>query len=267
MRDFRYGIRMLARNPFFAAAAILCAALGTGVTTAIFSVVNAVLLRPLPYARAGRLVRVFSEFPKEVSGASQGGFKHFWISPPEYFELKRDLGSFDAVEAWVNGTSNIAGQDEPLRVTASFVTGGLLDTRGVQPMIGRFLTPADDDPNAPTNAVLSYDLWQRAFARDPRILGRDIRLNGAACTVVGVMPGGFNFPPGIQNPSELWTPVGLDPANPGPWGRHFLSVLARLRPGVALAQAQSEVTRYAVHPAARSRAPNIALIRWSIRWC
>src|ERR1700739_1883550 len=90
MGNFRYGFRMLMRNPVFAITAILCAGLGTGATTAIFSVVNAVLLRPLPYAHSDRLVRVFSEFPRQVSSASQGGFKHFWISPPEFFDLKRD---------------------------------------------------------------------------------------------------------------------------------------------------------------------------------
>jgi putative ABC transport system permease protein len=238
---------MLARNPVFSVTAILCAGLGTGATTAIFSVVNAVLLKPLPYAQPDRLVRVFSEFPKEVSSASSGGFHHFWLSPPEYFEVKRDTQSWDAFQAWVNGTANLAGQDEPVRATASYVTGGLMDLLGVRPALGRILTDADDQPNVPATAVLSYDLWQRAFGGDPKVLNRDIRLDGSACTVVGVMPRGFNFPPGEVNPSELWTPLGLDPAHPGGRGSHYLSVLARLRPGVSMAQAQSEMTRYVVH--------------------
>jgi len=237
----------LSRNPVFAITAILCAALGTGATTAIFSVVNAVLLRPLPYAHADRLVRVFSEFPKEVSSTSQGGFKHFWISPPEFFDLKRDTQSWDAFEAWANSTANISGQDQPVRVTASYVTGGLLDMLAVRPALGRLINSDDDRPNVPAVAVLSYDLWQRAFGGDPKILGRDIRLDGSACTVAGVMPRGFNFPPGSVSPSELWSPLGLDPAKPRSRGSHYLSVLARLKPGVSMAQAQSEMTRYTIH--------------------
>ena len=247
MNTLRYGLRMLARNPVFSVTAILCAGLGTGATTAIFSVVNAVLLKPLPYTDSDRLVRVFTEFPKEVSSASSGGFHHFWLSPPEYFDVKRDTQSWDAFEAWVNGTANLAGQDEPVRATACYVTGGLMDLLGVRPMLGRILTAADDQPNVPATAVLSYDLWQRAFGGDPKVLNRDIRLDGSACTVVGVMPRGFTFPPGEVNPSDLWTPLGLDPAHPGSRGSHYLSVLARLRRGVSRAQAQSEMTRYTVH--------------------
>lgn len=244
MRDLRYGLRMLARNPVFTAAAVLCLGLGTGATTAIFSVVNAVLLQPLPYAHAGRLVRVFSEFPKEVSSTSPNGFRHFWISPPEFFEIRRDTKSFERFEAWVNGPANLAGRDEPVRATTSFVTGGLLDMLGVQPTMGRLINADDDRPNVPVVAVLSYDLWQRVFGGDPGVLNRDIRLNGNACTVIGIMPRGFTFPPGEVNPSELWTPLQLDAAHPGSRGSHYLSVLARLSPAVTQAQAQSEMKRY-----------------------
>jgi predicted permease len=247
MGNFRYGLRMLARNPVFTAAAVLCPGLGTGATTAIFSVVNAVLLRPLPYAHAARLTRVFSEFPKEVSSTSANGFRHFWLSPPEFFEVRRDTQSFEAFEAWVNGPANLAGRDEPVRATTSFVTGGLLGMLGVQPVMGRLINGDDDRPNIPATAVLSYDLWQRVFGGDPNILHRDIRLNGNSCTVIGIMPRGFNFPPGEVNPSELWTPLQLDPAHPGGRGSHYLSVLARLRLGIALVQAQAEMTRYALH--------------------
>src|SRR5438552_9650195 len=110
----RYGLRMLARNPGFTAAAVLCLGLGIGATTAIFSVVNAVLLRQLPYAHSGRLVRVFSEFPRFPNG----GLKHFWVSPPEYLELKRDATSFDGIEGWTNGGANLAGASESVRAAA-----------------------------------------------------------------------------------------------------------------------------------------------------
>lgn len=247
MGNFRYGLRMLARNPVFTAAAILCLGLGTGATTAIFSVVNAVLLRPLPYAHASRLIRVFTEFPTQISSTYPSGFRHVWLSPPEYFDLKRDGQSWEMFEGWVNGPANIAGRDEPVRATVSYVTGGLLPMLGVPPALGRLLSVDDDRPNAPGSAVLSYDLWQRAYGGDPHVLSRDIRLDGSTCTIVGVMPRGFNFPRGEGNPSELWSTLQLDPAKPGIRGSHYLSILARLRPGVSMAQAQSEMHRYEIH--------------------
>jgi putative ABC transport system permease protein len=239
-QNVRYAVRMLVRNPGFSAAAVLCLALGIGATTAIFSVVNAVLLRQLPYASSARLVRVFSEFPTFPNG----GLRHFWISPPEYFDLKRDTTAFDAMEGWSNRGVNLAGASEPVRATASFVTGGMLPMLGVAPTLGRVLTPEDDKANAPLTAVLSYGLWQRGYGADPTVLGRDIRFNGSACTVIGVMPASFSFPPGQLNPSELWVPMQLDPVKPGGRGSHFVNVLARLRASVPFRQAEAEMQRY-----------------------
>src|SRR5580693_5817395 len=126
MRNVRYALRMLAKNPGFTAAAVACLALGIGATTAIFSVVNAVLLRALPYANAARLVRVFTEFPNFPNG----GLRHFPVSSPELLDLKRDTTSWDALEAWANLGVNLSGASEPVRAQASFVTGGML------PMLG-----------------------------------------------------------------------------------------------------------------------------------
>ncbi|HWC98171.1 MAG TPA: ABC transporter permease, partial [Candidatus Sulfopaludibacter sp.] len=209
-------------------------------TTAIFSVVNAVILRPLPYAQSARLVRVFTEFPTFPNG----GLRHFWMSPPEYLDVKQESKSWDALEGWVNSGVNLAGSAEPVRAQATFVTGGMLSMLGVQPMMGRLLSAADDVPNAPNTTVLSYALWQRAFGGDRSILGRDIRLNGGSCVVVGVMPRGFAFPPGETIASEMWAPLQIDPAKPGGRGSHFLSVLGRLRPGVSLQQATGELQSY-----------------------
>ena len=234
---------MLARNPGFTAAAVLCLALGIGATTAIFSVVNAVLLRQLPYAHADRLVRVFTEFPNFPNG----GLRHFWVSAPEFLDLRRDATSFAAIEGWANQGVNLAGASEPVRSTGSFVSGGMLQMLGVAPIHGRLLTAEDDAPNAPNTAVLSFGLWQRAFGGELGVIGRDIRLNGNACTVVGIMPRGFAFPPGELDPPELWAPLQIDPAKPGGRGGHYLSVLALLKPGVGQAQAQSEMVRYAQH--------------------
>ncbi|MBZ5582129.1 MAG: ABC transporter permease [Acidobacteriia bacterium] len=233
---------MFARNPGFTGAAVACLALGIGATSAIFSVVNAVVLRPLPYAHSDRLVRVFTEFPNFPNG----GLRHFWVSPPEYFDLKRDTHSWDALGAWAINGVNLAGAHDPVRATAAFVTGGMLSMLGAAPSLGRLITPDDDRPNVPETAVISYGLWQRAYAADPGALGRDIRLNGRPCAIVGVMPPGFHFPPGETDAPELWVPIRLDPANVRR-GNHFLSVLGRLRGGVTLQQAGGEMLRYAQH--------------------
>ncbi|HYL76909.1 MAG TPA: ABC transporter permease [Bryobacteraceae bacterium] len=231
-QDLKYGIRMLANSPGFSAASILCLALGIGATTAIFSIVNAVLLRPLPYAHADRLVRLYSEFPT---------FKKFWVSAPEFLELRRDSKSWDSLEAWVNQGVNLTGSAEPIRVTASYVTGGLLPSLGVSPVLGRLITPQDDTPTAPLTIQLSYGLWQRAFGGDPGILGREVLLNGRKCTVLGVMPKGFQFPPGETDPPEIWTPLQIDPASPGGRSAHFLSTIATLKPGVTIFQARDQM--------------------------
>jgi predicted permease len=252
IQNVRYALRVFARNPGFTIAAVLCLMLGIGATTAIFSVVNAVVLRPLPYAHASRLVRVFTEFPTFPNG----GLRHFWMSPPEYLELKREVKSYEDLEGWVNGGVNLAGAAQPVRAQASFVTGGLLSMLGVNPLIGRRLTVADDAPNAPATAVLSFGLWQRAYGGERSILGRDIQLDGRPCIVVGVMPPAFDFPPGETDPSELWTPLQLDPARPGGRGSHYLSMLALLREGVTLSQAQGEMMRYAAHSSATTAPAN-----------
>ena len=239
-QNVRYGLRMLAKNPGFTAAAVACLALGIGATSAIFSVVNAVLLRALPYANAPRLVRVFTEFPTFPNG----GLHHFPVSPPELLDLKRDTTSWDALEAWANRGVNLSGASEPVRAQASQVTGGMLPMLGVTPAKGRLLTPEDDRPNQPLTAVISYGLWQRAYGGDPGILGRDIRLNGNPCNVVGVMPPSFAFPPGELDAPELWLPLQIDPANPGGRDSHFLNLLGRFRSGVTMPQAASEMERY-----------------------
>jgi putative ABC transport system permease protein len=244
-QNVRYSLRMLAKNPGFTAAAVLCLALGIGATTAIFSVVNAVLLRQLPYAHPERLVRLFTEFPTFPNG----GLRHFWVSPPEYIDLKRDAISFDALEAWANAGVNLAGENEPIRATVGYVSGGMLQMLGVAPVRGRVLSPEDDRPNTPRTAVLSYGLWQRGYGGDPSVVGRDIRLNGTPCTVVGIMPRTFAFPPGELDAPELWAPLQIDPAKPGNRGNHGLSILARLKSDAGISQAQSEMRRYEQHSA------------------
>ncbi len=241
MQQLRYAVRLLTKNPGFTAAAIACLALGIGATTAIFSVVNAVVFRPLPYAKPEQLVRVFTEF---VGGNND--LRHFWVSGPEFLELKRDTKAWNGFELWFNQGVNLAGTADPIRVTASFMSWGMLPMLGVTPILGRTFNQEEDRPGVPYTAVLSYALWQRAYGGDRGIIGRDIRMNGVACTVVGVMPPGFAFPPGELDPPELWLPMRLDPAQPGGRGGHNFSVLARLKEGTSLAAAKSEIQRYLV---------------------
>ncbi len=238
--DLRHAARMLAKNPGFTLAAVLCLALGIGATTAIFSVVNAVLLRPLAYRQPDKLIRVYTEFPTFPNG----GLRRFWTSAPEFLDLRRDTKSWESLDAWSNDGATIAGLIQPVRVTASFVSGGMLRSLGVQPVIGRLITPADDDPAAPVVADISYGLWQSAFGGDKNILGKETYLNGQPSTIIGVMPRSFEFPPGEVDPPQVWSTLQIDPAKPGNRGSHFLYLLGRLKPGVTAPQAQSELEAY-----------------------
>ncbi len=238
--DLRHALRMLLKNPGFAAAAVLCLTLGIGATTGIFSVVNAVLLRPLGYKQPERLVRIYTEFPTFPNG----GLRRFWTSAPEFLDLRRDLKSWDSIDAWANTSSNIAGITQPARVTASFVSGGMLNSLGVAPMMGRVITPADDEPTAPVVADISYGLWRSVFGGDPQIIGRQTLLDGQKCTVIGVMPRGFEFPPGEIDPPQLWSPLQLNPAKPGGRGSHNFYLLGLLKASTTPSQAQSEMQAY-----------------------
>jgi predicted permease len=238
--DLRHAVRMLLKNPGFAAAAVLCLTLGIGATTGIFSVVNAVLLRPLGYKQPDRLVRIYTEFPTFPNG----GLRRFWTSGPEFLDLRRDLKSWESIDAWINSGANIAGIAQPARVTASFVSGGMLNSLGVSPTMGRLITPADDDPTAPVVADISYGLWKSVFGSDSRVVGKQTLLDGQKCTIIGVMPRGFEFPPGEVDPPQVWSPIQLNPAKPGDRGSHNYYLLGLLRPGVTPAQAQSEIAAY-----------------------
>src|ERR1035437_125730 len=238
---------MLAKSPGFTAAAVICLALGIGATSAIFSVVHAVLLRPLGYRDPGRLVRLYTEFPKFPNG----GLRRFWTSPPEYDELKRDLASWESLDAWSTGGVNLGGAADPIRVTAASVTGGLFPSLGVSPALGRAITPADDVPGAPLVALISHNLWQHAFAGDRGIVGRVIQVDGANANIVGVMPQSFSFPPGELDPPEVWAPMQLPPPDPRRRGSHFLNLIGRLKPGVAWRQAQDEIARHVAQSADR----------------
>lgn len=237
LQDLRYAIRVLRKNPGFSLAAILCISLGIGATTGIFSVVNSVLLQPLPYVHPEQLARVYSEFPTFPNG----GLHRFVISAPEFLDLRINTRSWQTLDAWSTGGANIAGDIEPVRITAASVSGSMLGTLGIAPVVGRLISPSDDDPGAITVADISFGIWQSVFGGDPNIVGRETFLNGRKCTIIGVMPRGFEFPPGELDPPQLWSALRIDPANPGGRASHYLYLLGRLKEGVTPQQAQAEL--------------------------
>ena len=239
LQNVRYTLRTLGNARGFTAIAVLTLGLGIGSSTAIFSVVHSVLFRPLGYTEPDRLIQVYTEFPKQ----GVNGFRRFWTSRPEYLELKRDLTSWQTFDAWAETGANIGGGAQPVRVEGARVTGTLLQTLGVQPLLGRLIQPADDAFGAPLTAVLSNSLWHRAFGGDSTIVNREILYNGEKCTVLGVMPADFRFPPGDPNAPEVWIPWRMDPAEKS-WGNHLLYMVGRLKPGISHAQAGAEMANY-----------------------
>jgi len=236
-QDVQFAVRMMRKNLAFTTAAVLCLMLGIGATTGIFTVVNAVLLQPLPYSHPEQLIRVYTEFPTFPNG----GLHRFWTSGPEFLDLRRDTHSWATLDAWASGGVNLAGKTQPVRVTGASVSGGLLESLGVPPLQGRLISQSDDVPGASAVADISYGTWQTVFGGDSSIVGRETYLDGRKCTIIGVMPKGFQFPPGEQEPVQLWTALQLDPAKPGNLGGHNYYLLGRLKTGATAAQAQGEL--------------------------
>ncbi|HEY6390616.1 MAG TPA: ABC transporter permease [Bryobacteraceae bacterium] len=226
-QDFRYGARSIGRNPGFAILAILALALGIGANTAIFSVVNSVLLRPLSYADPGRLVVILHEGKLPAS-------------PADYLDWRQQSHSFEQVAAAQSGGATLTGGERAEQLTAMQVSANLFDALGVPAARGRTFNASEDQPASKHVVVLSYPLWQRRFGGDPGIVGRDIVLNGESYTVTGVMPESFRFAPFWATNVEIWTPLVLDKRLHDRGGRS-LRIFARLRDGVALKHAQSEI--------------------------
>jgi predicted permease len=236
-QDVQFAIRMMRKNLGFTTAAVVCLTLGIGATTGIFTVVNAVLLQPLPYSHPEQLIRVYTEFPTFPNG----GLHRFWTSGPEFLDLRRDTHSWATLDAWATGGVNLAGKTQPVRVTGASLSGGLLESLGVPPAQGRLISQSDDVPGASAVADISYGTWQTVFGGDSNIVGRETYLDGRKCTIIGVMPKGFQFPPGEQEPVQLWTALQLDPAKPGNRGGHNYYLLGRLKTGATAGQAQGEL--------------------------
>lgn len=237
-RDVRYAVRQWRLRPGFAVVVLLTLGLGIGANVAIFSVVDGVLLSPLPYDEPDRLMLIHSQFDSL-------GFDKFWVSAPEFLEFREWNTSFEEVGAYAVRSANVRGADRPERVTVGYVTAGMFPVLGVEPERGRFFTEAEDAPNTEPVLVLSHELWMRSFNGDPALVGRTVEVDGDEHTVVGVMKPGFDVE---DSGVEVWLPMAIDPADPGGRGSHFLYLIGRLADGVS--------------PEAASQEMNALLHRW-----
>jgi predicted permease len=235
-QDVRFGLRMLRKNPGFTAVAVLTLGLGIGANTAIFGVVNAVLLRPLPFKQPSRLLMLFEGIPKL-------GFPKMGFSAPDFVVFERAQKSFESVGVYQNKYFNISGDGEPERLMAARISSSVFPMLGAEPILGRTFTIGEDAPGQNV-VILSYGLWQRRFGADPGIVGRNLELNRQPYTVIGVMPRTFNFPlrgPQGSEPAELWVPMAFTATELEGWGTNYMNgALARLRPGLAFEQASAE---------------------------
>jgi putative ABC transport system permease protein len=231
LQDIRYGVRVLRQNLGFTAVVTLTLALGMAATTVLFSVVNAVLLRPLPYPQSERLVRLWDR--NEATGAL-----FFSVSPPSYFDWREQSRAFEEMGAYREDGFNLAADGEPERVAGARVTASLLRVLGVSPALGRAFVEEEDSPGGARAVILTHGLWQARFGGDPSVVGRALVINGEPHTVVGVMPRGFVLPQQAQ--VRLLVPFALE-RDEQERGSHFLRVLARLKPGVTPEQARAEM--------------------------
>lgn len=233
LQDVRFGLRMLRKNPSFTTVAVITLALGIGANTAIFSVVQSVLLRQLPYEHPDKLVEVWNTYLPQ--------FPQFALSGADFNEWRAQVKSFAQMAAYwsVPADFNLTGEGEPARVEITYASSNLFSTLGVRPVVGRGFVAAEDRPGAPRIAMLSYKLWESHFGGDSAVAGRTLTLNGQNYTLVGVLPADFPLVPW----ADVWLPMGLiDPNDLNTRVYHDFNVIARLAPGATIQQAQAEMT-------------------------
>ena len=240
LQDLRYGLRMLTKKPGFTAVAVITLALGIGANSAIFSVVNGLLLRPLPYRDSERLAIIWTHSP----GAN---VVQDWPSPGQYSAIKSQASVFEDIAIAQGGSVNLAGQTTAERVGVVRTSSNMFSILGAQALLGRAFLPEEDEPGKPPTAVLSHGLWQRRFGGDPNVIGQALTLNGQGYTVVGVMPAdfslGYEVMPtvgAVQQP-DLLLPLPMSAERLASQGDENYNLLARLKPGATVAQAQAEL--------------------------
>jgi putative ABC transport system permease protein len=229
LQDLRYALRIFRKDPLVTLASILILALGIGSSTLVFSLANGLLLRPLPYAQPDRLVTVM-EYNPRVSGQSTE------IAFPNYYDIRERTRLLEDIGVYSPGISAVRGEGAAERIPTANVSDGIFPILGVQPILGRAISREDDLPGGPKVVLLSEELWQRRYGRDPGILGRTLQIDDARWNVVGVMPAGFHFP----DRAEMWFPLQMNPAKAARTD-YFLDAVARLKPGVSVEQATSEM--------------------------
>ncbi|MFY9571107.1 MAG: ABC transporter permease [Blastocatellia bacterium] len=241
LQDLRYGARMLLKQPGFSVVAVIALALGIGANTAIFSVVNAILLRPLNYKDSDRLVQVYHNYPKLDLRAS--------VSASGYSHYRDNCDSFEAIGAGTNWPVNLTDTGDPERLQGMAVTHTFFAMLGVDAARGRVISADEDQPGRNRVVVLTDNLWKRRFGADPNLVGNTIRLNGENYSVIGIMPPGFQFGREFGQAVDLYSPIAFTPQqlDPGRWRNEFLFVLARLKPNVTLDQAQAEMDTIAAN--------------------
>jgi putative ABC transport system permease protein len=234
-QDVRFAVRTLAKRPGFTAVAVVTLALGIGANAAIFSVVDAILLKPLPFAEPDRLMLLWVSKP-------QRDLLQLPISLPNFRDVSAQSESHDGMAAWTSGTFNLSGGEEPEQLQYTVVSASFFSTLGVQPALGRAFLPSEDRPSDSRAVVISHGLWRRHFDADPAILGRSFTLDDKSYEVCGVLPADFRF---VSFPKEtdVWLPFGLDPFTERGYvrGANALGAIMRLKPGVDARQAQAEM--------------------------
>ncbi len=230
-RDFRYSLRSLWRSPGFAITAILLITIGIGANAAIFTLADFVLIRPLPFPHPERLVEVWEKHK---------GYSHMELSPANYRDFKTPSTSFDGMGAYTNlNSKNLVGNGEPIRIDGATVTGNLFEVLGKPAWIGRTFTGHDDTAGAAGTVVLSYSLWQNEFEGDAGVLGKTIFLDGEPYAVIGVMPADFHFP---DRETAFWTTFRFDEDAYKDRANNYIIGIGRLKPGVSLEQARTEMS-------------------------
>lgn len=230
-QDIKLGLRMLRKSPGFTVVAVLSLALGIGANTAIFSLVDAVLLRPLNFRDPGRLSIIWED-------ASFAGFPRNTPAPGNYVDWKSQNQTFEDVAAMDWATLNLTGDGEPEKLEGNALTANFLPLLGVKPLLGRYFLPDEDKPDAARVAIISYGLWQRRFGGEESIVGKEILLNDHKTTVIGVMPAGFQI---LDKNMDVWVPAAFTPAQLADRGSHYLTVVGRLKPGVKQSEANADI--------------------------
>src|SRR5215203_2945313 len=230
LNDIRYAIRNLIKRPGFTLVAVVTLALGIGANTAIFSAINALLLKPLPFPELDRIVAIWDKLPSR-------GVLHNEVTVANYVDWQSQNQSFEQLALYRWWNANLTGVETPERLQGFLVTANFIDTTGMKPIMGRNFTAEENQPGKDAVAIITHSLWQRRFGADPNILNKTITINSIARTVIGVMPEQFNFPKG----AEVYAPLQMTPELMKSRSSHSYYVIGRLKPGVSVESSQADI--------------------------